>query len=369
MEKRMLILENGKTFRGRGFGADGTKIAELIFNTSMTGYQEILSDAACCNQIAVMSYPLIGNYGLADDDYQSKGIYLSGMIVREYNDQPSNFRFTKTLAEAMADAGVCGIEGVDTREIVKILRDVGVMKAMITDASRDIGECLEEIKNHKPSERPVETVSAKKTWHARTRNPLYTVAVVDCGVKFNTIRKFNLCGCNVAVVPFNTPYSEIEKLKPDGLFISNGAGNPAELSEVIGLIKNAKGKLPILGEGLGLQLIALAYGASTFKMKFGHRGANQPVKNLKTGKVEITSQNHGYAVEALSLKNTGIEITHAHLLDNDVEGIADLENNVIGLQYLSDGADGPEDSVKLFGEFIAIMKAAGGNRNAQENRY
>jgi carbamoyl-phosphate synthase, small subunit len=369
MKEKMLVTENGKAFYGEGFGADCTKIAEIVFNTSMVGYQEILSDPANCGQMIVMSYPLIGNYGLADEDYESKGIYLDGFIVREYNDFPSNFRYTKTLSEAMADAGVAGIAGVDTREIVKMLRDEGTMRAMITDADRCIDECVFDIKKFAQNVRPIEIVSTKKIWYARTRNPETTLVAVDCGVEYNIIRKFNQSGCNVAVVPFNTPKEEILKLKPDGIYVSSGSGNPAEISEVVGLIKELRGKLPILGVGLGSLLIGLAYGAKSVKMKFGHRGANQPVKNLKTGKVEITVQNHAYSLLEKSLRGVDLEVTHVNLLSGEAEAFRDFKNDVIGVQFALDGSDGPEDSVKIFSEFVELMRKSGGNKNAQENRY
>lgn len=370
MKDKVLVLENGKVFYGKGFGSEATPvIAELVFNTSMVGYQEILSDPSYAEQMVVMSYPLIGNYGLADDDYESRGIFLSAMIVREYNDQPSNFRYTKTLSEAMADANVPGLCQVDTRELVRIIRDEGSMKAMIADADMDIEDCLKQIKEYTLADRPIERVSIKKTWYARTRNPVSTVVAVDCGIKFNIIRKFNQYGCNVVVVPFNTSFYEVMRYKPDGLFISNGPGNPENYPEVINLIKEAKGKIPIFGVSLGHQLIGLAYGAKTYKMKFGHRGANHPVQNLQTGKVEITSQNHSYAIDTKSLEGKDIRLTHINLLDNEAEGMLDEANGVISLQYHPESAAGPEDSVYLFEKFIDLMKKAGGNKNAKENRY
>lgn len=369
MGKRMLVLSDGRVFYGEGFGSTENKIAELVFNTSMVGYQEILSDPSYCGQMVVMSYPLIGNYGLADEDYESKGIYLSAMVVREYNDLPSNFRYTKTLAEAMTDAGVAGIEGVDTREIVGIIRDEGAMKAGIFDADLNVCECVKEVNDFVLSERPVEIVSSKKIWYARTRNPQFTVVAVDCGIKYNIIRKFNQYGCNVVVVPYNTAYEEILKLKPDGLFISNGPGDPAKMTEVIDTVNRTKGKLPIFGICLGHQIIGLSYGATTYKMKFGHRGANHPVKNLDTGKVEITSQNHSYAIYTKSLEGKDIKLSHVNLLDGEAEGMIDRKNHVISMQYHPESAAGPEDSVYLFELFISFMKEAGGNKNAQENRY
>lgn len=369
MNEKMLVLENGKVYYGKGFGSQNTRIAEIVFNTSMVGYQEILSDAAYCGQMVVMSYPLIGNYGLTDEDYESKGIYLSGFIVREYNDNPSNFRFTKTLGEVMNDNGVAGISGVDTREIVRVIRDEGSMLAMITDADRNIEECLIELKNYKSEERPVEKVGSKKIWFSRTRNPINTIVAVDCGIRLNMIKRFNQMSCNVVIVPFNTSIETIKKYNPSGLYISNGPGNPEELTEVVELVKALRGTIPMFGVGLGSQIIALAYGAKIEKMKYGHRGGNHPVLNLINNKVEITSQNHTYAVDKKSLENTGLNVTHVNILDNEVEGMIDNVNNVFASQYAPESASRAEDSGYIYNEFMLAMKAVGGNGNAEENRY
>ena len=370
MPNKILILENGKTFSGDGFGADGTKIAEIVFNTSMVGYQEILSDPSYCGQFVTMSYPLIGNYGLTDEDYESKGIYMSGFIVREYNDMPSNFRYTMTLQEMMQSNGVVGISGVDTRELVRIIRDEGSQRAMITDIDANVDECVKILKATSYETEQVKTVSTKRIWHCRTQNPKFTVVAVDCGIKYNIIRKFNECGINVIVVPYNTSAEEILRLNPDGLFLSNGPGDPENVPEVIELVKKMKGRLPIMGICLGHQIIGLSYGAKTYKMKFGHRGANHPVKNLLSGKVEITAQNHSYAIKADSLKGTGLEVTHVNLIDGEVEGMIDEKNRVISIQYHPESAAGPEDSGYIFRMFLKNLEAvAGGKLNAEKNRY
>ena len=370
MPNKILILENGKTFTGDGFGANGTKIAEIVFNTSMVGYQEILSDPSYCGQFVTMSYPLIGNYGLTDEDYESKGIYMSGFIVREYNDMPSNFRYTMTLQEMMQTNGVVGISGVDTRELVRIIRDEGSQRAMITDIDADVDECVKILKATPYETEQVKTVSTKRIWHCRTQNPKFTVVAVDCGIKYNIIRKFNECGINVIVVPYNTSAEEISRLNPDGLFLSNGPGDPENVPEVIELVKKMKGRLPIMGICLGHQIIGLSYGAKTYKMKFGHRGANHPVKNLLSGKVEITAQNHSYAIKADSLKGTGLEVTHVNLIDGEVEGMIDEKNRVISIQYHPESAAGPEDSGYIFRMFLKNLEAvAGGKLNAEKNRY
>jgi carbamoyl-phosphate synthase small subunit len=354
--KRKLVLENGRVFHGDGFGSMDKKISEIVFNTSMVGYQEILSDPSYCDQIVTMTYPLIGNYGLADEDYESKSVYMSGFVVREYNDLPSNFRYTSTLSEVMEEHHAAGICNIDTRELVRIIRDYGSMKAMIVDEDVSDEECLKELEEYQYPHDQVSRVSSKKVWYSRTPDPLFTVVAIDCGCKLNIIRKLNQNKCNVVVVPYNTPVETILKYKPDGLFISNGPGDPIDCKEVIETIRELKGKLPILGICLGHQMIALAYGAKTYKMKFGHRGANHPVKDLLTGKIEITSQNHSYAVDKKSLEGTGLELTHVNILDDEAEGIMDRKNKVIGVQYHPESAAGPEDSAYIFTRFMENMK-------------
>lgn len=354
--KRKLVLENGMEFIGDGFGSKKEKVAEIVFNTSMVGYQEILSDPSYCDQFVVMTYPLIGNYGLTDEDYESKSIYMSGFIVREYNDIPSNFRYTRTLSDVMEENNVVGISGIDTRELVRVIRDYGSMKAFICDVSKTHEYAMEHIKNYSYPNNQVEKVSSKRVWYSRTRNPLYNVVCVDCGCKLNIIRKLNEFGCNVIVVPFNTTKEEILKYHPDGLFLSNGPGDPENVKPVIELVKYFKGKLPILGICLGHQIIGLAYGAKTYKMKFGHRGANHPVKDLETLKVEITSQNHSFAVDKNSLEGTGLKLTHINILDGEAEGMKDENNYLMCVQYHPESAAGPEDSEYLFGRFRNLMK-------------
>lgn len=363
--KRKLVLENGMEFYGEGFGSAEERIAEIVFNTSMVGYQEILSDPSYCDQIVVMTYPLIGNYGLADDDYESKSVFMSGFVVHEYNDLPSNFRYTKTLGEVMNDYHAAGISGVDTREIVRLIRDHGSMKALICDADKPLVECMKQLKEYCYPHNQVSKVSSKKIWYSRTPNPQYTVVAIDCGCKQNIIRKLNQHKCNVVVVPYNTKPEEILKYKPDGIFISNGPGDPEDLTEVIDTIRYFKGKLPMFGICLGHQMIGLAYGAKTYKMKFGHRGGNHPVKNLLNGKIEITSQNHSYAIDKSTLEGTGLVLTHINLLDNEAEGMMDETNKVLAVQYHPESAAGPEDSAYLFRIFTENMKSfKGGKKNA-----
>ncbi len=353
---KKIVLENGLEFYGYGFGADRDAINEIVFNTSMVGYQEILSDPSYTDQMVVMTYPLIGNYGTAEEDYETKFPTIGGMIVREYNDTPSNFRYTKTLNEVFEEYSIPAIEGVDTRMLTRIIREEGSQRVLITDASTPLEEALERIAAEPIRKDVVSRVSCKKRWFSRTANHTYDVVAIDCGIKYNIIRKLNEKGCNVTVVPFDTPLEEIMALKPDGVFLSNGPGDPENVTPVIELIKELKGKIPMFGICMGHQLVCLAYGAKTFKLKFGHRGGNHPVKALESGKVEITSQNHSYAVDAESLKATKLSLTHINLLDNTAEGVASPEDMIFSVQYHPESAPGPQDSAYLFDNFIKMME-------------
>ena len=281
-KNKKLVLENGAVFAGFGFGSDNEAIAELVFNTSVVGYQEILSDPSNCNQIVCMAYPVIGNYGLTDEDYESKSITVSGVVVREYNDVPSNFRFTHKLGEVMDENNVAGISEVDTRQIVRIIRDNGTMKALICDIDKPMDECMAKLKAYVEPKNVVQIASSKKVWHSRTTNPTYTVVAVDCGIKRSLVKMLNEIGCNVVVVPYNTTAEQILKYKPNGLFLTDGPGNPNDVVEVIELVKEMKGKMPILGIGLGQEIIALAYGADIYKQKVGHNGCNIFLKRPQT---------------------------------------------------------------------------------------
>ena len=359
MEKRLMrkiVLENGQEFYGEGFGAQCDAINEIVFNTSMVGYQEIVSDPSYTDQMVVMTYPLIGNYGITDEDYETKVPTMGGMIVREYNDSPSNFRYTKTLSEILEENDIPGISGVDTRKITRIIRNEGSQKVMITSPETPKEETLAAMRAYELPKDGVARVSCKKKWYARTANPAYNVVAVDCGIKLNIIRSLNKRGCNVTIVPFDTPANEILNLKPDGVFLSNGPGDPENVTPVIELVRELRGKLPIFGICMGHQLISIACGGKTYKMKFGHRGGNHPVKNLLTGKIEITSQNHSFAVDGDSLGGAGLVPTHINLLDNTVEGAACMEDKIFSVQYHPESAPGPQDSGYLFDQFIGMMK-------------
>ena len=327
----------------------------------MAGYQEIVSDPSYTYQAVVMTYPLIGNYGITDDDFESKAITIGGLIVRDYNDMPSNFRYTKTLSELLEENDIPGIYGIDTRKLTRSIRDLGSRRVLITDISTTLEDGLAIIKSTPVPHDAVSKVSCKKRWYSRTANPVYNVVALDCGIKLNIIRSLNRCGCNVTIVPFDTTAEEIEFMNPDGVVLSNGPGDPEDVETAIELVRNLKGKYPIFRICLGHQIISLAYGAKTCKLKFGHRGGNHPVKNLETGKIEMTSQNHSYAVDPASLEATELEITHINLLDKTVEGVECKADKVFSVQYHPESAPGPQDSAYLFDKFISLME---GKENA-----
>jgi carbamoyl-phosphate synthase small subunit len=352
---KKLVLENGKEFPGYGFGSNRTAVCELVFNTSMVGYQEIVSDPTYTDQIVVMTYPLMGNYGFADEDYESKFPSMGGMVVRECCDSPSNFRYTKTLNEAFEELDVPGISGVDTRMITRIIRNEGTMKAAIVDYAMPYEEVMELLRTTELRHNLLERVSCKKRWFSRTPNHKYDVVAIDCGIKYSFIRQLNAKGCNVTIVPYNSTAEEIMAFNPDGVFVSNGPGNPADAEVICETLKALRGKLPIFGVDLGHQLIAMSYGAKNVKMKVGHRGANHPVKCLESGKLEIVVQNHGYVIDEESLNGTSLVVTHRNLLDNAVAGAESVVDKVFSVQYQPDCT--PEaSSTYLFDKFINLME-------------
>lgn len=353
---RKLILETGEEYYGHGFGAAEQRVCEIVFNTSMVGYQEIISDPSYTYQAVVMTYPLIGNYGICDDDYESRTPSIGALIVREYNDQPSNFRYTHTLGEVLEENHIPAISGIDTRKLTRSIRDLGSRRVLITGADTPLEEGLRIIAETPVPHDAVPLVSCRKRWYSRTANHRYNVVAVDCGIKLNIIRCLNARGCNVTVVPYDTPAEVIERMDPDGVFLSNGPGDPEDVAPVIELVRALRGRYPIFGICLGHQMIALAAGAKTYKLKFGHRGGNHPVRNLRTGRIEITSQNHSYAVDAQSVAGTGLEITHVNLLDGTVEGLACPADRLFSVQYHPESAPGPQDSAYLFDQFVAMMK-------------
>ncbi len=358
MLNRKLVIENGTEFLGTGFGAHTDAMCEMVFNTSMVGYQEIVTDPSYTAQMVVMTYPLIGNYGVTDEDSETRTPTLGALVVREYNDLPSNFRYTKTLGELLDEHGIPGIQGVDTRKINRMIRNEGSQRGLLCDADTPLADALARIRAYQLPHDVVSRVSSPKKWYARTPNAQYNVVCIDCGVKLNIIRKLRDHHCNVLVVPYDTPAETILSFKPDGLFLSNGPGDPEDVTPVIDTVKALRGKLPIFGICLGHQMIALAYGAKTYKMKFGHRGGNHPVMDLRTGKIEITSQNHSFAVDVDSLNGTGLTLTHKNLLDETAEGMECKADKLFSVQYHPESAPGPQDSTYLFDRFIDHMAGA-----------
>ena len=363
--KRKLVLENGDVYVGTGFGANVDAIGEIVFNTSMAGYQEIISDPSYCDQIIVMSYPIIGNYGITDEDYESKRLLLKALIVRDYNNDPSNFRYTKTLSELLEENFVPGLQGIDTRKLVRTIRDKGSMVACLVDESVPTEDALKTISEYKYPTDQVNRAGCKKRWYSRTPNHKYNVVAIDCGIKQQMVRNLNNQGCNVIVVPHNISAEDVLNLKPDGVFLSNGPGDPENVPEVVELVKQLKGKVPMMGVCMGHQLISLAYGAKTYKLKFGHRGGNHPILDKTTGFIDINAQNHSYAVDEKSLKGTGLSVTHVNLLDKTVEGVEDKKNYVFSVQFHPESAPGPCDSIRLFEKFIVNIEEW--KKNAKEN--
>ena len=353
---RKLILENGEEYYGYAFGEVVDRVCEIVFNTSMVGYQEILSDPSYTYQAVVMTYPLIGNYGMADDDYETLIPTIGGLIVREYNDLPSNFRSAATLSEVMKKYKIPGVYGIDTRKLTRSIRDLGSRKVLLTSADTTMEEGLHILKESSIPTDAVSKVSSKEIKKYPVANERCHVVAIDCGMKANIVRSLNKRGCKVTVVPWNTTAEVIEGLCPDGIFISNGPGNPTDVQPVIDTIRALRGKYPIFGICLGHQIISLAYGAKTYKLKFGHRGGNHPVRNLETNKIEITSQNHSYAVDVKSLEETDLIPTHINLLDQTIEGVKCEKDKVFSVQYHPESAPGPQDSAYLFDQFIAWIE-------------
>ena len=353
---RKIILESGEEFYGYAFGADAERIGELVFNTSMVGYQEILSDPSYTDQAIVMTYPLIGNYGISDTDFESEIPTAGAMIVREYNPEPSHFRCTASLGSVLERFGIPGVSGIDTRRLTRIIRDRGSCMALIASADTPLEEGLIRLSQYTAPRDAVSRVSSRTVRVFPAARESFHVLAIDCGIKRSMIEQLNDRGCRVTLVPWNTPADEILAKKPDGLLISNGPGDPTDVPEVIDTVRALLGKLPIFGICLGHQILSLAYGAETYKLKFGHRGGNHPVRDLQTGKIEITAQNHSYAVDRKSLERTPLELTHINLLDGTVEGVRCVRDGVFGVQYHPESAPGPEDCTSLFDRMIRLLE-------------
>ena len=357
----MLVLEDGRTFRGRAFGVEGESFGEMVFNTSMTGYQEILTDPSYAGQIVCMTYPLIGNYGVNEEDVESRRPWVEGFVVREASRVASNWRSQETLDSYLKRCKIVGIEHIDTRALVRHIRDKGAMRAVISTVDADDASLLEKVKNS-PSMKNRElassvTIDEKYDFPAaRGAEEKFHVVCYDFGVKTNSLREFSRYGCRLTVIPAETPAREVLAMKPDGIFLSNGPGDPASMQKVVEEIKKlTESNVPMFGICLGHQILGQVFGGETYKLKFGHRGGNQPIKDLSTGKVEITSHNHGFAVDAESLP-PDVEVTHVNLNDNTVAGLKHKTLPVFSVQYHPESAPGPHDSEYLFERFIELME-------------
>ena len=352
--KKKLILESGEVFYGTGFGAEQDTAGEVVFNTGMTGYQELISDPSYCGQIVCMTYPLIGNYGINRDDYESIEPAIKGLIVKELCDLPSNFRTQITLDELFQKKNLSGISGIDTRRLTRILRNKGVEKGKIVNADADEKAVIEELKETNFPTNQVEQVSTKTSYASPGRG--FKVVLVDFGSKLGIIRELSQRNCDIIVVSHDTTAEEILLMDPDGIMLSNGPGDPEDNADALVMIQKLLGKVPIFGICLGHQLIGLACGAKTYKLKFGHRGGNHPVLDLEKNKVAITSQNHGYAIDQESLKNTDLVETHIALNDRTNEGVKHKIHPCFSVQYHPEASPGPEDANYLFDDFITLME-------------
>ena len=378
--KAILALEDGRTFACRSFTGSGEAWGEVVFNTGMTGYQEVLTDPSYSGQIVTMTYPLVGSYGVNDEDVESDRIQVAAFLVREYQDFPSNYRSTSSLAAYLKEQGVLGLEELDTRALTRHIRKTGAMRAFISTEDLDPTACVEragqipqmagqdlaqEVTTKAPygwiDGKPIfrqqgEMVLNRNIWQHKGEK--LRVAVFDFGIKYNILRCLEQTGFEVVVVPAATRAEVIRTMEPDGVFLSNGPGDPEPVTYAVETIRALVGYVPMFGICLGHQLLGLALGGRTFKLKFGHRGANQPVKNLLTGRIEITSQNHGFAVDIESLKGKNVEITHINLNDNTLEGFRHREHPIFTAQYHPEASPGPHDARYLFEEFKTMIRAS-----------
>lgn len=368
--KALIALEDGRTFTGRSFTGPGEAVGEIVFNTGMTGYQEILTDPSYKGQIVTMTYPLIGNYGVNEEDMESATIHPGAFLVKEYNAVPSNYRSQGTLADFLRDNQILGVEGIDTRALTKHIRQKGALKGIVSTIDLDPSSLVHKAQSWTglvgQDMVSAVTCSAPYGWAANKPTPgsnfsntgpgVFKVVTIDFGLKYNQLRLLSERGCQIQVVPAHTSAQDILAMNPDGIFLSNGPGDPAAIPGVVETIRALLGKKPIFGICLGHQIMGLAYGGTTYKLKFGHRGSNQPVKDLITGKVEITAQNHGFCVDINSIDPAEVELTHINLNDNSVEGMSHKRYPAFSVQYHPENAPGPHDSLYLFDRFVEMMK-------------
>ena len=364
MNKRaLLVLADGSVYQGYSFGAEADAYGEVVFNTSMVGYQEMLTDPSYAGQIVVPTYPLIGNYGINEQDFESDKIQVRGFVVREECYQPNHYLSTKTLHQYLAENGILGISGVDTRAITRKLRSSGVMRGMITidKTPQQALEQLLKLPGYGETDFVKQvTTSATYEWEpepSQAASPPLKMVVLDLGLKYSILRMMGSMGCALTVVSATSSAEEILDLKPDGVLLSPGPGNPEVLDYIVDTVKKLVGKKPMMGICMGHLILGRVFGAKTFKLKFGHRGVNHPVRDLSDGRVHITAQNHGYAVDPDSLKD-GLEVTHINLNDGTVEGLRHKELPIFSIQYHSEASPGPWDNIYLFGKFLEMVREA-----------
>ena len=373
--KAKLALEDGTVFKGRSFTGHCESVGEVVFNTSMSGYQEILTDPSYCGQMVTMTYPLIGNYGINDQDIESDRIHVRALLVKEYQEYPSNWRSQRSLADYLKANNIPGLEGIDTRALTRHIRLQGAMKAALSTFDLDTDSLVEkarqspdmagldlvgEVTCEKPmlweNGHTVKLDEGIDHFQWPDNQGKWRVVAIDYGVKYNIVRSLEKRECTILLLPGDVNSETIDKLDPHGLFLSNGPGDPAAVTYAVDTIRGQIDRRPIFGICLGHQLVGLALGGKTFKLKFGHRGANQPVKDLTTGKVEITSQNHGFCVDMESLKDPEIELSHVNLNDNTLEGLIHKKTPLFSVQYHPEASPGPHDATYLFDRFIDMMK-------------
>ena len=355
-KEAILALEDGLVFRGRSFGAGGEALGEVVFNTSLMGYQEILTDPSYKGQMVCMTYPLIGNYGINNEDAESARPFVESFIVKEASRIRSNWRSTEDLGAYLKRNQVIGIEGIDTRRLTKHLREEGAKKGIVSTKDLDEKSLVKKAKASPGLEGRdlIKEVTCAKAYDWNESGKFRVVAI-DSGIKYNILRNLAARGCHVRVVPATASKSELLSFKPHGLFLSNGPGDPAALSYLVNTVKELLGKLPVFGICLGHQILGQAFGGKTFKLKFGHHGGNQPVQDLSTGLVHITAQNHGFAVDVDSIPDKNVMLTHVNLNDRTCEGMEHKKIPVFSVQYHPEAAPGPHDAVHHFDKFIKMM--------------
>lgn len=355
MHQARLLLEDGTLFTGQGFGAEGKSVGEVVFNTGITGYQEVMSDPSYCGQIVTMTFPLIGNYGISRDDFESISPHIHGFVVRRHETVPSNWRAQYTVDQMLKEYGIIGISDVDTRMLTRILRKHGTMKGLLTTGNERIEELQERLGSTPLLRNQVEITSTKNVFSSPGEKE--RIVLVDYGAKSGILRELTKRGCDVIVVPQDTSADDIRRLHPDGIQLSNGPGDPKDVPHAVETIRQLLGEYPIFGICLGHQLFALACGADTDKLKFGHRGGNHPVKELESGRCFITSQNHGYTVKEETIGGTELEVTHINNNDKTIEGLKHKRFPAFSVQYHPEAAPGPYDSSYLFDRFLELIRS------------